>query len=415
MHTGARSGSPRQRIRRTAAALALPALMTLSAPCLAASLWTSAGTPPSPRIAAASGGEAVRFALDASRAGEATFEFELHGMPTQARRIHSERFSGGWNWSGEIAGDPAQLLEVTWVGDRLAGRLQTATGLWEIRPLAANESLLVAVDATSFPDELPPRTPPAPQRLDAPAAGDQAPVASNGWRMDVLVTYLAAVASEAGGTANLTANVHNIVYGANQAARRSALSGRFHLVGLLQSPLPDQGDFGDLLDAVTDDPWTAAKRDEYAADLVSLLLPDATHSDLCGLGWMMGDHDTYTYQAYAFQVTNFGCARTNYSWAHEHGHNLGFAHDVENGGDPYHPYAFGWAVDGLFRTIMAYPGACVPSCPRIGMFSTPLLDYLGQPAGVANAADNVRAGNITAPIVAAYRSGNVLFADGFED
>lgn len=409
---------PPTSISRTLPILALPLLLALCAGSSAAVLWSPVGTPPALIAAEADSGEAIRFSVDASTRDAVDFEFSVGGAMLQARRVHSETFAGGWNWSGTIDGDPTQTLEITWTGDRLAGRLQTAGGLWEIRPVAARESLLLPVDASAFPAELPPRVPSAPLELRDPAtSADEAasePAASNTWRIDVLVTYLAGVASEAGGVANLNASVRNIVYGANEAARRSAFNGRFHLVGLLQSPLPDTGDFGDLLDAVTDDPWTADRRNALAADLVSLLIPHATHSESCGIGWLMGDHDTYTYQAWAFQVTNFSCAKTNHSWTHEHGHNLGFQHDQANGGEPYLPYAFGWAVNGVFRTIMAYPAACDPSCPRVGMFSTPLRHYQGHPAGVANVADNARVGNITAPIAAAYRSGNVLFEDGFD-
>ncbi len=380
----------------------------------AAPLWVSDGVAPfqvgSP---AAIGAERIQFRADASQADNPYLELAASGNLLQATRMHSERFPGGWHWSGAIDGDADQVVTLTWSEGRLAGRLQTTTGLWEVRPLVEGESLLVQMDTDAFPDELAPLQPDLPLAPYRPAEATL-PAAENAWRLDVLVTYLPAVVSEAGSLANLRASVRNFVFGANVAARESGFNGRFHLVGLMQSAVTDDPDLGVILPRVRTDAATMAERNAVGADLVSLLVPAAGHPDGCGIGYVMQDPASPGFDAWAYQVSRYDCAKTYFSWAHEHGHNLGMGHNQEQTPSTFYPYAHGWGVGGVFRTILSYASACTPSCPRVGRFSTPHRNYSGHPAGVADLAENARVGNNTAMTAAAFRTGNVIFADGYD-
>jgi hypothetical protein len=67
-----------------------------------------------------------------------------------------------------------------------------------------------------------------------------------------------------------------------------------------------------------------------------------------------------------------------------------------------YPWSFGHNSSGVFRTIMSYN---VCSCPRILHFSNPEVLYNGIPTGIFDQRDNAHTGDLTAAIVAAFRSG----------
>jgi hypothetical protein len=101
---------------------------------------------------------------------------------------------------------------------------------------------------------------------------------------------------------------------------------------------------------------------------------------------------------------------------------MGFEHDPANGISPAsasYPYAFGHFVDGTFRTVMSYSNQCTSYCARVPHFSNPAVTEQGLPTGIADARDNHRAGDLTAPIVANFRAsvtsggaGFVVYNDG---
>jgi len=87
-----------------------------------------------------------------------------------------------------------------------------------------------------------------------------------------------------------------------------------------------------------------------------------------------------------FQVTEFGCATGNFTFAHEFGHTQGCRHDNDNTGTPF-DYARGYNEGTNFRTIMAV--CCNPV--RINWWSNPDVSYLTfGPTGFSDR-DNARA------------------------
>jgi len=158
---------------------------------------------------------------------------------------------------------------------------------------------------------------------------------------------------------------------------------------------------------LADDPGVAALRDQYAADMVSLIVNSGSG---CGIAYVMRNPGP-GFENSAFQVTHMNCAIGNLSYAHEHGHNMGFEHDPANGASPgnaSYPWSFGHFVDGSYYTVMSYHYECTPGCTRVAHFSNPDIlhpDILhqDQPTGIADERDNARTGDLTASIVAQFR------------
>lgn len=97
------------------------------------------------------------------------------------------------------------------------------------------------------------------------------------------------------------------------------------------------------------DPQVGALRDEYAADLVSLMVEGGTD---CGFG---NHYFGKGASSRAFSVVRRNCASTNYSLAHELGHNLGLDHHCGNStrNGPGHGYCFRTSLLKRVQTIMA--------------------------------------------------------------
>ena len=103
-----------------------------------------------------------------------------------------------------------------------------------------------------------------------------------------------------------------------------------------------------------------ALREAYRADVAILIVDDAKG---CGLATRIGaDADE------AFAVVHHGCAVSSYTLAHEVGHIMGARHELA--------YVSGTA----WRDIMSYKDAC-DGCPRLPVWSNPLVRIGGEPAG----------------------------------
>lgn len=153
-------------------------------------------------------------------------------------------------------------------------------------------------------------------------------------------------------------------------------------------------------------------RDTYGADLVALLVDTGSAFGTVGTGYLLTTLSGEP--AFAFSTTAIQSVDIGHTLTHEVGHNLGCHHSKNQTSDPgpntdLNTYSAGWYFTGTnatkYHTIMAYNddghGNRYFEAP---LFSTPLLNYQGTPAGDAQDGDNARNIRGTMDIVAAYRT-----------
>lgn len=345
----------------------------------------------------------VRVSRQAVGAGVERLLVELPGGDRLVAARTAATAHGGdrVTWTGRLEGSGGRVI-LARVGAAVAGLLYAPDAVYELVPTAGG-TVLARLDQELYPECAGGVAPThSAAAFEAPAfevaAADDPPS-----QIDVLALYTAQARDAAGGTANVVATIQAAVAAANVAFEDSGMAARLRLVHTTLVGHPDSGSTSFDLQWVSTDAGVAALRDEHAADLVGLIVENGGAA--CGQAFVMRSPGP-GFAANAFQVTARGCAVGNLTYAHEHGHNLGFEHDPSNGApsaSASFPYAFGHFVDGSYRTVMSYSGGCSAGCPRVAHFSNPDVLHAGAPTGVADQRDNRRAGEETAPIAANFR------------
>jgi hypothetical protein len=238
-----------------------------------------------------------------------------------------------------------------------------------------------------------------PTEMRPPAAGvDGGSISSNDIVIDVLVAYTKKAAS------NYTDVKRELVdlsiEEANESFRRSGIDHvKLRLVHAYQTDYVEEGThfdhvwrFADKGDGYMDE--VHPLRDKYKADVAVLIVDDPQG---CGLATrVFADADE------AFAVVHHECAATTYSLAHEVGHLIGARHDLKLDQimTPF-PYGHGYVNGNKWRDIMSYKESC-GGCPRLPVWSNPLVKVKGEPAGTPEL-DNARVIAEHAARVAAFR------------
>jgi hypothetical protein len=369
------------------------------------------------------------------------------GLPIRLQyQRHIEHSNGNWTWIGRDAyGEDAVLTfgEKAVFGsipqhDREELRLSTRGGrAWvvQIDPVRLHSP------EASKPDFL---VPPslaaslASSESVAASAQPEAVAATAAATVDIALGYTTAYAAELGGDSQAVTRLQNLVDITNQAYVNSQINAQVRLVRTLSVAYADATDNGDALSKLSGyktgtgtmptDPAFAglrAARDQYGADLVSLVRRFRTpENDGCGIAWLIGGDKSPIDNSdarFGYSVVSddldmgdydesdgktYGCRKE--SLAHEFGHNMGQAHNIEDSTEPgAHAYSYGYRETSTsgFYTVMAYR---LPNSAQRGIryFANPNVtdSGTGRPTGVANASDNARSMAQTMPLIAAFRA-----------
>ena len=221
-------------------------------------------------------------------------------------------------------------------------------------------------------------------------------------RIDVMVLYTTDAKTAYGGTSQTNSFIATAITNFNTSLVNGGVNGvTINLVHASEISYVESGDISvDLgrLKTPGDGFMDAAQslRTLYGADLVSLITASPTNT--CGLGNLNTNPTNYS-SSQAYSVTLSNCVVSNYSLAHEMGHNMGLNHDwyVNTSINPcahHHGYVNRTAINGgtaslsstRWRTIMAYNDECTNagiSCTRRNIWSNPAKNYNSEPTGIA--------------------------------
>ncbi len=306
-------------------------------------------------------------------------------------------------WRGKARSAAGSRVVLTLKNGLVSGRVVIGTDLYELRPLPDRGHSFEKLDSALFPPCGEPVDPLSGSAAASTAADVLLTAADDpADEIRVMSLYTPQARSAAGGQAQIETTIQAAVDNANTAFADSNMIARFLLVHTAQSTRDDSGDMQADLSWLRNDPGVAALRDQQGADLVSLIVNSGGY---CGFAYIMRNPGPAS-ESLGFQVTRRSCAVGNLTYAHEHGHNMGFEHDPANGASPgsaSYPWSFGHYVDGVCRTVMSYSNQCTSGCTRVAHFSNPDVLESGQPTGVDGERDNARTGDLTAPIVANFR------------
>jgi hypothetical protein len=369
---------------------------------------------------------------------------------------HVEHDSGDWTWVGHAAGHPEQQTILTFGPHAAFGTIAQPNGLPLRLTLRNGASWIVETDPRKIaalhnaaadpkrPDfHVPPKTHPgATAGMQMAAAPVMAAAASSTATVDVVLGYSPGFAADHGGTSGAVTRLNYLVDVANTAYTNSGINAKVRLVHAMQVTYTDSSSNDSTLQKLTgydtttnhqttpDPAFNAlrAARDQYGADLVSLVRSYRDpENDGCGIAWLIGGgqsgistSDSYFGYSVVSDGTDAGTDGHTYycldeTLAHEMGHNMGAAHDVETSKgddgtlDPEdygaYSYSFGYKTTtstGNFYTIMAY-GDAGQTLYRI--FSDPRSTFCGGRAcGTTTQADNARTLSQTIPTITAFRA-----------
>lgn len=343
--------------------------------------------------------------------------------------------------------------------------------------IAANEEDLLI--PTGMPNPMAASAPePVPMRASGPveqiaSLSIEPATAWTPTTVDVVMGFTTGFATRLGGESQARTRLHFLVDTANEAYLASGINAQIRLVRSLQVDYPDathnrtalfeltgvdcteqtsgahymsssRWDCTPITQPVGLQPLTAA-RATYGGDLLVLVRKfEAPEQVSCGSAWMLGGgQSTIDANSAAYGMTvvsdssgdlfpDNGSTCPDVHLAHELGHNMGQQHDLvtaigsddsDNNGnllDPEefgrHAYSFGYSTDGTLSDIATIMSNRRPNQTRYRVFGSPLISTCGgAPCGTADQEDNARSMGEVMPVVAAFRTTQVVFWDANGD
>ena len=329
--------------------------------------------------------------------------FDDTEVTARRTKLHQPR-PNAFVWQGRLEGAEGGDVTLAVTDSVVAGTAFLHGRTFEISFAGGNVHEIREIDPAAYPTddpqfELMPDTVGVTEGATSVASSDTSS------QIDVMVLWTPNARAAAGGASAIQSLVNLAVANANTAYVNSQINTQLRIVysgelAFVETPSSITGDLTKLTstsDGNIDQVHTL--RNQYGADIVTLMGAGYSSAGYCGIGYLMGSPST-SFASYAFNVVDRACAAGNLSYAHEVGHNQGLHHDPPNAsGTPSYPYAYGYQdPGGAFRTVMSYGGA-----PRVTHFSNPLINYASRPTG-ASTQNNASALNGTAGTVANFRS-----------
>ena len=312
-------------------------------------------------------------------------------------------------WHGKIEGPDGGDVTLALVGGALAGSITIGNRLYEIGVGAGGLHEVRELNPALFPSE----EVPIPSSDLASASGSATVTTSSSsggsdsaGQIDVMIVWTPAARIAAGGTTAAIQSLADLAVGnANASYANSGIGTSLRLaysgeIEFTETPSSISNDLYRLKgtgDGYMDQ--VHKLRDQYGADVVTLMGAGYANAGACGIGSLMSTVST-SFASHAFNVVDQSCAGAYLSYAHEVGHNQGLHHDPVNAGStPSYSFAYGYQEPaGMFRTVMSYGGAT-----RVQHFSNPNIYYAGRPTGTSSQ-NNAEALNRNAATVANFRS-----------
>ncbi|MEV0686486.1 M12 family metallo-peptidase [Nocardia sp. NPDC050378] len=231
--------------------------------------------------------------------------------------------------------------------------------------------------------------------------------------IDLLVYYTPEVLAARGSEQAVLAAIDSSVRGMNDALARSEIAGQVRVTTALKAGAGESvtGRGGKALDWLRGNSGVQQARDQYKADLVSLVitggegvasLPNLPLSQAsAGATWSVVGNDWLEPDLAHGEAGVF---------AHELGHNLGAMHDwgTSPGSGGEYPERHGHVTAASHVDIMAYNTSplCKTTCQRKPYYSNPDVTVEGEAfgrRGGEHPSDLASVFALTIPVVAAYR------------
>lgn len=346
--------------------------------------------------------------------------------------------TSGYTWIGTPAPPRSGQVMFSIQGEEVVGRVDLDLEQYYIRGTTTSEVSVTHIDTRSFLryrdiDNLGVLSDTVSEIARRKSAANQGKSLST--TVDVLVLWTASAANVAGADAGApnapSTFVNSQIADANLSFPASGVTATLRVVGYAPSSFVEvpNGYANIWIDTVeamrsgtglpgqpTVFSTLPALRNQYAADIVVLLVDNWTMDATCGYANTWDGPTADSTQAFAMVAVN--CAVGDRTLTHEIGHTLGGRHDddTSNPNKPY-TYNYGYARSNPnFRTIMAIgaalPGGCLTTgCARINQWSNPARTYMSVATGTSTANMAMALGN-TVPAVAAYRSATSLAVPG---